>query len=138
MAEAFPDDFTVYGTAWDGIVPVNNFGGYAVEGTDADILRRSLVAVGYDHFHRPGFASDRLLRATACGCAVVNQYYEGIEEEHPNVYHAERIEGMVAAVRYLMDDHAHARHTGELNAAHTLANHRWNNRVAKIMKWMKA
>ena len=137
MAEAFPDDFTVYGTAWDGIVPAKNFGGYAVEGTDADILRRSLVAVGYDHFHRPGFASDRLLRATACGCAVVNQFYEGIDQEHPNVYHAERIEGMVAAVQYLLDDPDRARRIGEMNAANTLANHRWNNRLKQMISWLQ-
>lgn len=138
MAEAFPDDFTVYGTAWDGIVPAKNFGGYAVEGTDADILRRSLVAVGYDHFHRPGFASDRLLRATACGCAVVNQFYESIEQEHPNVYAAKSIQNMVDRVRYLLYNQRHAREQGELNAANTLKQHRWNNRVAEMVKWMNA
>lgn len=136
MAEAFPDDFTVYGTAWDGIVPAKNFGGYLPEPESADTLRRSLVAIGYDHFHRPGFASDRILRATACGAAVVNQYYEGIEQEHPDVYAARSIEEMVGMVRYLLNGPAHARRKGELCAANTLKQHRWNNRVKTMMEWL--
>lgn len=136
MAEAFPDDFKVYGTAWEGVVPPKNCGGYLHEPDSPDVLKRALVAVGYDHFHRPGFASDRLLRATACGCAVVNQHYDGIAEEHPHVYGAKDIADMVEKVRYLLDDPPHAQHVGELNAANTLANHRWHNRVKQIMAWL--
>ena len=137
MAEAFPDDFKVYGTAWEGVVPAKNCGGYLHEPDSADVLRRALVAVGYDHFHRPGFASDRLLRATACGCAVVNQYYQGIEQEHPNVYAAKSIQNMVDRVRYLLYNQRHAREQGELNAANTLKQHRWNERVKQMMAWMR-
>lgn len=137
MCEAFPDDFTVYGTAWEGVAPAKNCGGFAVEGTDADILRRSLVAVGYDHFHRPGFASDRLLRATACGCAVVNQYYDGIEAEHPYVGAASSIPDMVKMVAHALAHPEEARRIGVMNAAHTLKEHRWNNRVTQMMGWME-
>lgn len=136
MAEAFPDQFMVYGTAWENVVPAKNCGGYAVEGTDADILRRSLVAVGYDHFHRPGFASDRLLRATACGCATVNQYYEGIEQEHPYVGAAKSIEDMVKMVRHALDNPGEAVHLGKLSAENTLEQHRWNSRVKQMMTWL--
>lgn len=136
MAEAFPDDFKVYGTAWEGIVPAKNCGGYAPEGTDADILRRSLVAVGYDHFHRPGFASDRLLRATACGCAVVNQHYEGIEAEHPYVGAAHSIEDMVRMVGYALRNPEQSRVVGEQAAQWTKEHHQWTERVKTMMTWM--
>jgi len=137
MAEAFPDQFTVYGTAWEGVVPPKNCGGYAPEGTDADILRRSLVAVGYDHFHRPGFASDRLLRATACGCAVVNQHYEGIEAEHPYVGAAHSIEDMVRMVGYALRNPEQSRVVGEQAAQWTKDHHQWTERVKQITAWMR-
>jgi len=126
----------VYGTAWESVAPAKNCGGYAVEGTDADILRRSLVAVGYDHFHRPGFASDRLLRATACGCAVVNQFYEGIETEHPDVKAVRSIDEMVEAVGHALAHPTESEIIGQLSAQNTLKQHRWNNRVQQMMTWI--
>lgn len=136
MCEAFPDDFTVYGTSWQGVVPEKNHGGYLHEPSSPEVLKRALAAVGFDHFHRPGFASDRLLRATACGCATVNQYYEGIEQEHPYVIGAHSIDEMVLHVQNLLDAPAEAKAMGAECAAHTLAHHRWNNRVKKIMEWL--
>lgn len=136
MAEAFPDDFTVYGTSWAGEVPEKNHGGFMPEGLDADVLRRSLVAVGYDHFHRPGFASDRLLRATACGCATINQHYDGIEAEHPDVKAVRSIEEMVEAVRHALANPVESEMIGQLSAQNTLKQHRWNERVKRIEQWM--
>lgn len=128
---AFGFDFAVYGMSWE------EYGGkYVREPGDADILRRSLVATGWDHFHRPGFASDRLLRATACGCATVNQYYKGIEEEHPHVIAVETIGEMVDAVRTLLNDPDKARYIGEKSAAWTREHHLWDHRVKQIEQWM--
>ena len=138
MAEAFPDEFTVYGMSWEGVVPAKNCGGYLHEALSADVLKGALVAVGWDHFHRPGFASDRLLRATACGCAVVNQYYEGIEGEHPRVVSVKSVDEMVEAVRLLLEHPETAKKLGEENAANTLEQHRWNTRVKEIEKWKNA
>jgi hypothetical protein len=137
MSERFGDQFKVYGTAWEGIAKPESIGGFLVERLSAPVLKSALIAVGYDHFHRPGFASDRLLRATACGCAVVNQHYEGIEGEHPRVVAVKSIEEMVEAVRILLERTDVARKLGEENAANTLENHRWNNRVKQVMSWMK-
>lgn len=137
LAKAFPDDFTVHGMSWEGVCPAQNIGGYIREPGDAEILRRSLVAVGWDHFHRPGFASDRLLRATACGCAVVNQHYEGIEGEHPRVVSVKTVDEMVKAVGLLLENPEVARKLGEENAANTLEQHRWNERVKVIETWMR-
>lgn len=136
MAEAFPDDFMVYGMSWEGIVPAKNVGGYVREPDDASILRSALVAVGYDHFHRPGFASDRLLRATACGCSVVNQFYEGIEQEHPFVHASRSIDELVDMVRNALVNAGSSRSLGELNAQNTLRQHRWNIRVRQMKKWI--
>lgn len=136
MAEAFPDEFTVYGMSWEGIVPDKNNGGYLHEGLSADVLRSALVAVGFDHFHRPGFASDRILRATACGCAVVNQYYEGIEREHPDVVAARSIDEMVKAVAHALEYPVESRMIGDLCAQNTLKQHRWNSRVRQMMEWV--
>ena len=131
LHNAFGDRFKVYGMSWEA------YGGkYIKEPGDADILRGSSIAVGWDHFHRPGFASDRLLRATACGCALVNQYYEGIEEEHPHVIAVRSVEEMVDEVRKLLEEPELTAYLGKLNAENTLKNHRWNERVNQMMAWL--
>lgn len=132
LHSAFGDRFKVYGMSWE---PYD--GRYVREPGDAIILRGASIAVGWDHFHRPGFASDRLLRATACGCAVVNQHYEGIEGEHPHVVAVKSVGEMVEAVRLLLERPDVAAKLGEENAANTLANHRWNERVKQIETWMR-
>jgi hypothetical protein len=137
MAAEFGSAFKVYGMSWEGEVPVENVGGYLREPADADVLRRSLVAVGWDHFHRPGFASDRLLRATACGCATVNQYYLGIEEEHPSAGAAKDVDEMVAMVRHALNNPDKARQVGQMSAVSTLKQHRWNERVRQMMTWLQ-
>lgn len=134
MVEAFGDDFRVYGMSWELAGKSN--GGYVREPADAEILKRALVAVGFDHFHRPWFASDRLLRATACGCAVVNQYYEGIEVEHPVVSAVRSIDEMVDRVRFYLDNPVVAGIDGRDSATNTLKNHTWDNRVKIIEGWL--
>jgi len=129
MKEAFGDQFSVYGTKWSG-------GMYVAEPDDAKVLRGALVAVNWDHFHRPWFASDRLIRGTACGCAMVSQWYEGIEIEHPHVVGVKTIEEAVAAVRLLLEHPDKARQLGALSAANTLQKHRWNNRVKHMTTWL--
>lgn len=137
MAAEFGPLFKVYGMCWETEVPAENVGGYLREPMDADVLRKALVAVGWDHFHRPGFASDRLLRATACGCATVNQYYLGIEEEHPSVGAAKDIDQMVAMVWHALNNPQEARQVGQMAAVNTLKQHRWNERVRQMMTWLQ-
>ena len=137
LAKAFPDDFTVYGMSWEGIVPPKNNGGYLHETMSAPVLKKALVAVGWDHFHRPGFASDRILRATACGCAVVNQHYDGIALEHPDVKAVRTINEMVESVGHALKHPVESQMIGDLNAQNTLKQHRWNNRVRVMETWMK-
>jgi len=136
MAKEFPEQFKAYGMSWEGIIPQRNIGGYLREPADADVHRAALVSLGFDHFHRPWFASDRLLRATACGAFVINQHYEGIETEHPYVIGTHSIDQMVNAVRYALDNPKQSVEVGKMNAENTLKQHLWNSRVRTIESWM--
>ena len=131
LSDTFGPTFKVYGMSWEGVAATASIGGYVREPDDARILRSAAVAVGWDHFHRPGFASDRLTRATACGCAVVNQHYDGIQWEHPWVYPVSSIDDMVERVRQLLT----FPRFGEENARNTLAQHTWTDRVKQIEQW---
>jgi len=137
LAKAYPNEFTVYGMSWESVCPDQNIGGYLREPDDAVPLRSALVAVNWDHFHRPWFASDRLLRGTACGCAMVSQHYEGINVEHPKVVGVHGIEEAVQAVGMLLRRPDVAEQLGAMCADNTLAKHRWNNRVKIIEQWMQ-
>lgn len=123
------DRFKVYGMPWP-----NGF--YLSEPDDAKILREAAVAINWDHFHRPWFASDRLLRATACGCATVSQHYEGLSTEHPSVVGVNSPEDVVKAVRLLLDNPNTADKVGKISAIHTKNNHLWNNRVKQMTAWV--
>lgn len=135
LAAALGSDFRVYGQCWSGLVPGRSVGGTVVQPADAHIYRAARVAVGWEHFRRAGFASDRLLRATACGCVVVQSRYEGIAEEHPHVIAVDTVEELVHATRKALQDEDDA--TGASNARHTLSQHTWSRRVERIEQWMR-
>lgn len=135
LAAALGSDFRVYGQCWSGLVPGRSVGGSVVQPADADIYRAAKVAVGWEHFRRAGFASDRLLRATACGCVVVQSRYDGIEEEHPHVIAVDTVEELVRATREALRDGDDS--IGPSNARHTLTQHVWPRRVEHIERWMR-
>ena len=43
---------------------------------------------------------------------------------------------MSEMVGYLLKNPQHAESMGALSSAHTLANHRWDNRVKQIEQWL--
>ena len=132
LSKLFDYKFTLYGSGW-GIPSVRHTGTAQEE---ADIYRRSLVAVNVDHFTRPYFASDRILRAQACGCATISWDYEGLKEEHPLVGRATSIEEIVKMVKHALDNPAQAEQVGKASAAATLENHTWRNRIKTMEGWL--
>ena len=135
LAAALGSEFRVYGQSWSGLVPGRSVGGSVVQPADAAVYRAARVAVGWEHFRRAGFASDRLLRATACGCVVVQSRYEGIAEEHPHVVAVDTVEELVHATRKALRDGDDS--TGASTARHTLSQHTWPRRVEQIERWMR-
>lgn len=126
----FPDDFTLYGSGWkNGAIPLMPM-------DEADTYRRSLVAINVDHFTRPYFASDRILRAQACGCAVISWDYEGLREEHPLVGPADSIDRIVAMCKSALNEPHIAMKVGAGSAAHVAAHHQWTNRIETMTGWM--
>jgi len=128
LMKEFPDDFTLYGSGWGmpGVFPVE-------ANAEADIYRRSLVAINVDHFTRPYFASDRILRAQACGCLTISWQYEGASNEHPYVPTVDNIDLIVALIRNKEDRDAHL---ARLQTMHTQENHTWHSRIKTIEGWM--
>lgn len=131
LKHEFGHHFMLYGSGWGipGVLPAH-------PQDEAEIYRRSLVAINVDHFTRPYFASDRILRATASGCAVVGMEYEGMAGEHPRVVSVKTVDEMVEAVGILLNNPDTARYIGQNCAANTLTQHRWTNRINTIQGWM--
>ena len=127
MKAEFGDQFKAYGKRQDNKA--------TTPAQEVAIYQSALVAINYDHFNRPLFASDRILRAQACGAAVVSMAYEGINDEHPYVGAAETLDDMVKMVRFALDNPGRAAALGKMGADHTLSMHRWNNRFETIEQW---
>jgi hypothetical protein len=123
LMREFQGEFMLYGSGWAmrGVRPT-------VDGhEEADIYRRSLIAVNVDHFHRPGFFSDRLLRAMACGCHVIDAYR--CTDPDPNDF--------VEAVRSALASKNLAS-SGRKNAQWAAEHHTWKNRIMTMENWVKA
>lgn len=129
MREEFATDFTLRGGNWHKHIKGTS------PAEEVDIYRRALVAINWDHFNRPMFASDRILRAQACGCAVVSNHYEGIETEHPDVVATRSLDEMVDRVRDLLSDPDHAKQVGQWCASNVLERHTWHKRIQTILSW---
>ena len=130
LKRKFGNAFTAYG---------NGFGARTMgAGHERAIYNSSLVAVNWDHFRRPYFASDRILRAQACGCAVVSQAYEGLMEEHPWTVGGDTIDRVVELVELRLSTPYITKRIGQDAAEHTFAHHRWNNRIRTIETWLKS
>ena len=127
MQMEFGKDFSAYGKRQENPI--------TTPAQEVRIYQSALVAINFDHFNRPLFASDRILRAQACGAAVVSMAYEGINDEHPYVGAAETLDDMVKMVRFALDNPGRAAALGKMGADHTLSMHRWNNRFETIEQW---
>lgn len=128
MREEFGHSFEAYGNGW-GTTHLH-------ADAEVDTYRRALIAINFDHFVRPRFASDRILRAQACGACTVSQWYEGIELEHPDVPTARTINDMVELVRELLTTPEVAIELGQRQARHVRASHTWHDRINTIHQWL--
>lgn len=126
MKAEFGDEFQYYGYGWGTDIP------HAPPLKEVEIYRRSLIAIGADHYIRPYFASDRLLRSQACGACVVQQSYMGLSEEHPMVIQWNSLDLLVANCEELLKDPKDAQERGLAMAQHVQENCRWSNRVERL------
>lgn len=124
MRSEFGKDFAVYGHGWGTK--------YLLPQQEADTYRRALIALNWDHYQRPLFHSDRLLRAQACGCAVISHNYPGIEDEHRPVGNPASLDDMVKMVSYALNHPDRSVLTGAVSAAHVRENHQWSNRTERL------
>ena len=127
LRTTFGHKFEVYGSKWgSGARP-------CISLEEVDIYHHALVAVNWDHFVRPYFASDRILRAQACGACVLSQDYAGLRDEHPEVVGADTVERMVELVDLRLKTPHITASIGERQAQHVAERHTWGARVSSII-----
>lgn len=119
MREAFGKDFAVYGSGWGhGAKRLN-------PEQEAATYRGAKIAINFDHFNRPGFYSDRMLRAMACGVKVIDaRRCCGWE-----------LEVLVDNVRLALTDPRTQEH-GAKNAQSAFERGRWHSRIATLEAWV--
>ena len=125
MQREFGADFKLFGKGWPGRVHLHSL-------SEVIEYRRSVVAINFDHYLRPMFASDRILRAQACGCAVVSQGYPGIGDEHSLVGSCATVDDMVKMVRYALNNPDKAKALGEQSAKHVAQSCTWERRIEQL------
>lgn len=126
MKAEFGDEFQYYGNGWGKDVP------HAPPLKEVEIYRRALIAIGADHYLRPYFASDRLLRSQACGAMVLQQWYPGLVEEHPLVVDWRTLDELVETCRSMLLSPNKCIAMGGLQSQYVQQNCRWSNRVQQL------
>lgn len=126
MKAEFGDEFQYYGNGWGKDVP------HASPLKEVEIYRRALIAIGADHYLRPYFASDRLLRSQACGAMVLQQWYPGLVEEHPLVVDWRTLDELVETCRSMLLSPNKCIAMGGLQSQYVQQNCRWSNRVQQL------
>lgn len=93
---------------------------------EVELYRGAQIALNIDHFTRPGFWSDRLLRAMACGCMVVDV---GARCTDPTPQDAvDCVRAMLGQDRIVM--------AGKTNAQWALEHHTWRSRIRTMENWV--
>lgn len=126
MKAEFGDEFTHYGIGWGPGVA------HAPPLKEVEIYRRSLIAIGADHYIRPYFASDRLLRSQACGACVLQQRYTGLKKEHEWVRPWDTLDELVIMCKEMLEAPQLVPYIGRMQAKHVQENCRWSNRVQQL------
>lgn len=138
MRREFGSLFRVYGNGW----------GHGTSRTipeqEREIYRSALIALNVDHFTRPHFASDRILRAQACGCLVYSlPFDEEVAKENPRVrmcsHEGAGLSEMVGSIRLTLDfaQRYYENHGGKA-AAHTREHHTWRSRINTMEQWLSS
>ena len=103
LGKVFGTRFAVYGSGWEGFV--GDRGPLAFD-RQHEVLRRSWLSVGYDHFpDTPYYFSDRLPIALLSGVAHVVHFHPGYETMFGNgreLLWAHSLEGIMEAVRHAL------------------------------------
>ena len=88
---------------------------------EVEIYQKASFALNIDHFNRPKFASDRVLRAQACG-AIVCQMSDICLDEHPFFFYGyPELQEMPESYH-------------RMTAEYTRAHHTWRSRVPQIIQ----
>jgi len=90
---------------------------------EAMTYRGAKVAINFDHFDRPGFFSDRYLRAMGCGVLTLNATTHAIDEIIADADYWLRTEGREARA--------------EKEGMDTYTNDRWHSRVKELEQWVE-
>lgn len=106
----------VYGGKWRGAT------GRTTPKMERIIYNTNRWALNLDHFDRPLFYSDRVLRAQACGAIICQMGETDIREEHP-----------YSVIGYPGNWHDELP-TPEQVASYTWTNHRWEVRIPRLME----
>ena len=116
MREHFGPRFGVYGKGWGaGSKHLDPY-------REAMTYRGAKVAINFDHFDRPGFFSDRYLRAMACGVVVV---------ECTGYTPDEVVRSCNAWIQG-----PGLKEVGNQDADYVYTNDRWHSRVKELEQWV--
>ena len=114
MRSEFGPDFVVYGKGWGWSRRVH-------PDEEAAIYRGATAAINFDHYDRPGFFSDRLLRSNGCGCPTI----EATRMEHSAIFDV--VNGYM--------NHPATTARREFIALDTYQCERWHNRIKTLEQW---
>lgn len=136
LKDRYKEQFSVYGMGWPGSNPtfLPN-----VE-TDAQIYRRSLIAISHNHFLASLYTSDRIWRIMASGCFCLTKYFQRAETMFTCKEHIDwwtTFDELTDKIDHYLQAPFHALQIGERGMNHVRKNHTWSNRIEEMLAFIK-
>jgi glycosyltransferase involved in cell wall biosynthesis len=129
--------FRVYGNGWQPVE--QSFNHSQLE--EAKAYRGAKIAISVSHFDSDRYTSDRLLRAMACGCAVVSHQYKGMAHDFEwpkQLLTFYSVSGnLKEVVDFLLYNESKREQIRTHGHKHIMENHTYKHMVENIKKLMK-
>lgn len=125
----YGDHFSVFGNGW-GASDV-----WLNEESEAAAYRTCKIAVSAEHFHLPGFCSDRAMRATACGAMLLADNFPSFADHFEDGKQAvswNDTDDLFAKIDYYLEHEEERKAIAEAGAKHTHAAHSWKARIERL------
>lgn len=130
MQKTYGNRFKPYGLGWHNTTLVT-------PNKEREVYSSAKIAITHNNFDRPKYQSDRMFRASCCGCLVVPQYYDGIKEDFENVLTWKSFGELKYIIHNLLDNPSAIKNLQEKQEQEIRERHNYTERIAKLLSQIK-
>lgn len=127
LQRKYKDRFKVYGIGWNSTT-------IAPPTKERLIYSNAKIAITHNNYDRPLYQSDRMFRASCCGCLVIPKYYKGIKEDFKNVLSWKNFGELEYILDNLLNNPTMISNLAKQQERDVRDNHNYKRRIQKLLE----